>query len=52
MSSDASGAINGLLNTNKGDNFFDFEVTLFLNDVDFLLLLGAAGVLYQDRLKS
>eukprot|EP01023_Acetabularia_acetabulum_P036966 TRINITY_DN3497_c0_g1_i1.p1 TRINITY_DN3497_c0_g1~~TRINITY_DN3497_c0_g1_i1.p1 ORF type:complete len:237 (-),score=34.01 TRINITY_DN3497_c0_g1_i1:494-1204(-) len=52
LSAEASGAVNGLLGNNEGDNFFSFEVTLFLNDVDFLLLLGAAGVLYQDRLKT
>eukprot|EP01025_Chloroclados_australasicus_P014520 TRINITY_DN167_c0_g1_i1.p2 TRINITY_DN167_c0_g1~~TRINITY_DN167_c0_g1_i1.p2 ORF type:complete len:237 (+),score=13.18 TRINITY_DN167_c0_g1_i1:641-1351(+) len=52
LSAEASANINSKLQENENANLFEFDVSLFLNDVDFLLLLGAAGVLYQDRLQS
>eukprot|EP01026_Neomeris_dumetosa_P039790 TRINITY_DN3276_c0_g1_i1.p1 TRINITY_DN3276_c0_g1~~TRINITY_DN3276_c0_g1_i1.p1 ORF type:complete len:238 (-),score=39.48 TRINITY_DN3276_c0_g1_i1:489-1202(-) len=52
LAKEASSMVKQQEEQNQGQNFFSFEVSLFLNDVDFLLLLGAAGVVYQERLQT
>eukprot|EP01024_Parvocaulis_polyphysoides_P049771 TRINITY_DN4843_c0_g1_i1.p1 TRINITY_DN4843_c0_g1~~TRINITY_DN4843_c0_g1_i1.p1 ORF type:complete len:226 (-),score=29.25 TRINITY_DN4843_c0_g1_i1:462-1139(-) len=52
IAANASSLILQQLDQNLAENFQNFEVSLFLHDVDFLLLMGAAGVLYQQNLQE